>query len=130
MGWVRRLFFNCKLVYLRIRYMTCLNKVLEILKSNAINRITEAEKNLILLNCNAGVDTHTIAFLITRIRYRATLIQRLAALGIPESSLSEEEIDWIAAILNNTKVSIDDAVDEIRTANSRNRKLQNAATMS
>ena len=130
MGWVRRLFFNCKLVYLRIRYMTCLNKVKAILDGDAHHKITKDEEALILWHCNAKHDPYSIAHIIIRFRNRATLIQRLAALGITESSLTEDELKWIAEILDNTKVSIDDAVNEIRTARSRNRKLQNAATMS
>lgn len=129
MEWFKRIFFKCKLAYLRIRYMTCLTKVLEILAKNAHYKITKDEEVLILLLCNLKNDAYYIAHIIIGLRNRATLIQRLAALGIPESALTEDELEWIAAILSNTEVSIDLVVTELQAARSNNRKLKGPNTM-
>ncbi len=118
-----------KRIWYRIIYMTTFNQIVKELKSRGISSLSTKEEQIIIFHLSLKENPHTIVALIARLRSRSILIERLAALGINEADLTPGELDWIEEILGNGRVSIDEAVKEIREARSHNRNLKDSKTM-
>lgn len=118
-----------KYYYLRIRHMTPFNQVRKELKTRGITQLKNIEEQIIIFHLSIGENIYSIIALISRIRGRSILIDRLTTTGIKESDLTFAELEWIEEILSNGRVSIDDAIKEIKDARSNNRPLKNSKTI-
>lgn len=118
-----------KYYYLRIRYMPPFNQVRKELKVRGITPLKNIEEQIIIFHLSVGENIYSIIALISRIRSRSILIDRLTKIGIKESDLSPAELEWIEEILSNGRISIDDAIEEIKDARSNNRQLKNSKTI-
>jgi len=118
-----------KYCYLRIRYMTPFNQVRKELKARGITPLKNIEEQIIIFHLSVGENIYSIIALISRIRSRSILIDRLTKIGIKESDLSPAELEWIEEIISNGRISIDDAIEEIKDARSNNRQLKNSKTI-
>lgn len=118
-----------KYIWLRIRHMKKFDQLVKNLKARSITPLTKEEEQIILFHLSIGEAPQTIIYLIIRRRHRAILMARLEAMGAQEDSLTAEELDWIEEILGNGKVSVDDAVKELKEARLQNRRLADAKTM-
>ena len=118
-----------KYYYLRILYMTAFNQVRKELKARGITPLKNIEEQIIIFHLSVGENIYSIISLISRIRSRSILIDRLTKIGIKDSDLSPAELEWIEEILSNGRISIDDAIEEIKDARSNNRQLKNSKTI-
>lgn len=118
-----------KRIWYRVIYMTTFNHIVKELKVRGISPLSTKEEQIIIFHLSLRENPHSIVALIARLRSRSILIERLAALGINEADLTSEELDWIEEILGNSRVSIEDVINEIRNARSHNRKLKDSKSM-
>ncbi|WP_426057281.1 hypothetical protein [Janthinobacterium sp. PSPC2-1] len=109
--------------------MTPFNQVRKELKARGITPLKNIEEQIIIFHLSVGENIYSIISLISRIRSRSILIDRLTKIGIKDSDLSPAELEWIEEILSNGRISIDDAIEEIKDARSNNRQLKNSKTI-
>jgi len=105
------------------------NQVRKELKARGITPLKNIEEQIIIFHLSVGENIYSIIALISRIRSRSILIDRLTKIGIKESDLSPAELEWIEEIISNGRISIDDAIEEIKDARSNNRQLKNSKTI-
>lgn len=117
MKWWKRFWF-------KIIYMTVFRQVVKELKARGISPLSVKEDQIIIFLLSVKESHRSIVSLIVRLRNRSVLMECLAALGINEVDLTTEDLDWIEGIIENSGISVDDAVKEIRDARSHNRKLK------
>lgn len=111
-----------KYILLKIIYMTTFNKIVKELKTRGITTLTEEEEQIVVFHLSLRQNIYTIVHLISHQRNRAKLISKLKELGVNEGDLTEEELDWIEAVIS-AGGSIHNAADEIKKARENKRSL-------